>query len=258
MASSSGADPDSTLALLSSDLPAVPDYPCPDDSGEEEVFFGRKSDKEKNGKFSVFTSRPNMDQDRLDRLHRRSWQVGKEPGAASGGQEGGEGSKANFCRYRDRKSLYSASASIEEEEDDDQEGVKGEKGLISPSLGASPIYPVVFPSQTTLRTILPAGARAEAAASRGPWRSWPSRSRSSGWPPRRTRRRPPMTKSSWIRRRTGFAPGVLSTSAGGSENRRPSMVARDPETALPKSRSQERRKTRRVSRSSILKRIFIS
>ena len=43
---------DSTMALLSFDVPEVPNYPRPIvDSDEEEVFFGTQiSDKERNGK----------------------------------------------------------------------------------------------------------------------------------------------------------------------------------------------------------------
>ena len=47
------SDADSTFALLASDLPSVPNYPSRDDDSEEEVFFGEKSTKEKNGKNSV-------------------------------------------------------------------------------------------------------------------------------------------------------------------------------------------------------------
>ncbi len=52
-AGGSTADPDSTYLLLSAPLPKVPDYPGPEDQDEEEVFFGKPSEKEKNGKFSV-------------------------------------------------------------------------------------------------------------------------------------------------------------------------------------------------------------
>lgn len=47
-------DPDSTLALLNGDLPSIPEpdpVPIHDDS-EDEIFFGEKSEKEINGKFS--------------------------------------------------------------------------------------------------------------------------------------------------------------------------------------------------------------
>ena len=43
-------DPDSTMALLDTDLPSIPE-PILDES-EDEIFFGEKSDKEINGKFS--------------------------------------------------------------------------------------------------------------------------------------------------------------------------------------------------------------
>ncbi len=51
-------DFDSTMALLSSDIPdiEIPNYPRPagGDSDEEEVFFGpHRSDKEKHGKNSM-------------------------------------------------------------------------------------------------------------------------------------------------------------------------------------------------------------
>ena len=47
------SEADSTFALLASDLPCVPSYPGAEDDSEEEVFFGERSNKEKNGKNSV-------------------------------------------------------------------------------------------------------------------------------------------------------------------------------------------------------------
>ncbi len=74
---SAAADPDSTMALLSAKLPSVPNYPASDDEEEEEVFFGQKGAREANGRFAVFTDKPNLDQDRLDKMARRSWVVEK-------------------------------------------------------------------------------------------------------------------------------------------------------------------------------------
>ena len=48
------------------------------------MFFGRAGDREKNGKFSVFSRRETIDQERLDRAHRRSWQVNKEVAKVEG------------------------------------------------------------------------------------------------------------------------------------------------------------------------------